>query len=91
MDILVYCVDIGQTLNNKTTNRALFRFVHPVKRHVVRISVKRESGAKSIVAALVRGPKESVSLEIERRLEALGLIERLRSERKKMMAIFSGA
>jgi hypothetical protein len=47
---------------------------------VVRVGVQGKSGAKSIVAALVRSPKERVSLEIERGLETLSLIEGLRKE-----------
>jgi hypothetical protein len=71
----VHRIDLSKPLYDEAANGTLFCLVHPVQRYMVRVGIQRELGAQGVVAAFVCGPKKRISFEVERGLEALGLIE----------------
>ncbi len=76
-DVLVHRFNLGQSLYDEGADGPFVRLAHPAKREMVRLRVERVRGTKRVVLALKLAPKEGITLQVERGLQAFRFCKRL--------------
>ena len=78
-----------QPFDDERADRSLLRLAHPTEREMVGVRVEGVRRTKSVVLAFEGAPKESVTLQVEWRLETFRLTKGLRQ--KEDGRLMSGA